>query len=622
MADLLDYYNQELQHLRETAGEFADAYPKIAGRLALDRFECADPYVERLLEGFAFLAARVQLKIDGEFPRFTQAIFETLYPHYLAPTPSMTVVQMHPDATEGSLAQGFEIPRGSSMRGLLGRGDQTACTYRTAHDVTLWPLEIVDAGYYSQEMARIEPPPDMPARAAIHLRLRTLANQPIRDLQLDELVLHLRGGGGQAMSLYENLMTHVTAIVAQPAARPVPWRVPVGLPKPVGFSDDHALLPYESRSFHGYRLLQEYFAMPQRFMFVAIDGLAAAVKQCDGNELDLILLMDQAQPELAHGLDASNFMLHCTPAVNLFHKRCDRIHLTERVPEFHVVSDRTRPLDFEIYQVRAVQGIGARSDAERTFRPLYEASEFQQSGSGGAYYTVARRPRLLSQQERQKGMRSSQYAGSEVYLALADADHPPYDPALRQLAVEALCTNRDLPLQMAVGAGTTDLTLESGAPVNSIRCVVGPTAPRASIAQGDAAWRLIKHLSLNYLSLAADDGASDAAAALRDLLRLYAREGDDGASRQVRGLRSVSSRAIVRRARVPGPLAFVRGVEVTLDFDETDFEGVGVFLLGSVLERFLARHASVNAFTETVLRTQDRGEIMRWQPRIGRRQSL
>ncbi len=622
MADLLEYYNQELQHLRETAGEFAEAYPKIAGRLALDRFECADPYVERLLEGFAFLAARVQMKLDAEFPRFTQAIFESLYPHYLAPTPSMAVVQMKPDVTEGALAQGFEVARGSSMRSLLGKGDQTACTYRTAHDVKLWPLEVADAGYYTQEIASLEPPADIKARAALRLRLRTLGGHAMSDLALEELVVHLRAGGEQAVRLYEHLMAHVTAVVAQPAQRPVEWRERVGRPEAVGFGDDEALLPCEARSFQGYRLLQEYFAMPQRYLFASIGGLGPAVRRCPGNELDILLLLDEADPALGHGVDASTFMLHCTPAINLFQKRCDRIHLTQRMSEFHVVPDRTRPLDFEICQVRSVQGIGARSEGERTFNALYESSEFQQSGPRSAYHTIARRPRLLSERERQQGMRSSQYAGSEVYLSLVDPENPPYDPSLRQLAVEALCTNRDLPLQMAVGAGATDFTLESGAPVQSVRCVVGPTPPRPSVAHGQAAWRLIKHLSLNYLSLAAEDGEEDAARALRDLLRLYARDGDDAAGRQARGLRRVASRSVVRRAPMAGPITFVRGVEVSLEFDETDFEGVGVYLLGAVLERFLARQVSINAFTQTVLRTRGRGEVMRWQPRIGRRQIL
>src|SRR4051812_1957554 len=174
---LLDHYNNELRHLRETAAEFAREFPKIAGRLGLDKEAkeiCPDPYVERLLEGFAFLTARVHLKLDAEFPRFVQSILETVYPNYLAPTPSMAILQLHPDPTEQALADGFVIPRGTALRSLLGRGEQTPVEYRTAHDTTLWPLQVADARYYTRDLASLDLPGGAAtgaAKAAIGLRL-------------------------------------------------------------------------------------------------------------------------------------------------------------------------------------------------------------------------------------------------------------------------------------------------------------------------------------------------------------------------------------------------------------------------------------------------------------------
>jgi len=144
---LLKYYNSELRHLREMGGEFADEFPKIAARLGMDGFDCADPYVERLLEGFAFLAARVQLKVDAEFPRFTQHLLDMVYPNYLEPMPSMAVVQFQPDLTEGSLSEGFCIDKDSALRSQTGKDQQTPCEYRTAHPVYLWPLQISEAEY-------------------------------------------------------------------------------------------------------------------------------------------------------------------------------------------------------------------------------------------------------------------------------------------------------------------------------------------------------------------------------------------------------------------------------------------------------------------------------------------
>jgi len=237
-----------------------------------------------------------------------------------------------------------------------------------------------------------------------------------------------------------------------------------------------------------------------------------------------------------------------------------------------------------------------------------------------AYYTAHRQPRMLSTKQRKIGARAS-YVGSEVYLTLVDAQHAPFSPNLKQLAIKTVCTNRDLPLQIPIGKGQTDFTMEMGAPVESIRCVAGPTKPRPSLANGDASWRLISHLSLNYLSLV-DSDSEQGAAALRELLALYADEADAATERQIEGVKSISSRPITRRLPTSGPISFGRGLEISIRCEDSAFEGTGVFLLGSVLEEFFSRYVSMNSFTETVLRTDDRGEVARWPARIGRRPRL
>ena len=223
---LLDYYNSELRHLREIGGEFAGEFPKIASRLALDSFECADPYVERLLEGFAFLAARVQLKIDSEFPRFTGHLLEFVYPHYLAPTPSMAVVQMQPDTSEASLlAEGFTIPRHTTLRSQIGKGEQTACEYRTAQNVTLWPLEIVEAEYLSNPSAITNRgAPSLPGlKAGIRLRLRTTNGQPFSQIALDALPIFLRGSGSLSAQLCEQFLANAFALAVLPTKKLNAW---------------------------------------------------------------------------------------------------------------------------------------------------------------------------------------------------------------------------------------------------------------------------------------------------------------------------------------------------------------------------------------------------------------
>jgi type VI secretion system protein ImpG len=308
--------------------------------------------------------------------------------------------------------------------------------------------------------------------------------------------------------------------------------------------------------------------------------------------------------------------------VNLFPRRADRIHLNEATTEYHVVPDRTRPMDFEIYSIKDVMGYGASTEIKQQFRPFFAWNDQSTTEEVPAYYTVSRQPRLLSARQRSQGARSS-YVGAEVFLSLVDPDEGPYRSSLRQLGVETLCTNRDLPLHLTIGQSRTDFTLESGAPVEAIRCVAGPTPPRATHALGDTSWRLISHLSLNYLSLVdTGSGAGEKAAALRELLSLYADLTDPTSRKQIDGVSSTSCLGITRALPVPGPTTFGRGLEVTLTCDEGAFEGSGVFLMGAVLERFFAKYVSINSFTETVLRTVQRGEIMRWPSRLGLRQIL
>lgn len=621
---ILRYYNRELQHVREMGAEFAAEYPKIAGRLGLEGFECADPYVERLLEGFAFLAARVQLKLDAQFPTFTQHLLDMVYPHYLAPVPSMAVVHLGPDLTQGTLAEGYVVPRDSTLRSVLVKGDQTACEYRTAHEVTLWPIEIAEVEYLSSTGAvvAIGVPDVSGVKAAIRLRLRTTAGLKFNQLALDRLPLFLRGSGELPMHVYEQLLANAVSVVVRPTVRPTPWHEVVNKSKirRVGFADHEALLPFGPQSFQGYRLLQEYFAFPSRFMFVEIGGLASAVRRCEENELELIILLNRSDNTLENALDVNHFDLFCTPAINLFPKRADRIHLSDKTFEYHILPDRTRPVDFEVYGVTSVVGIGAEADSDQEFLPFYAANDLTQHLNHRAYFALHRVPRVLSSKQRQSGPRSS-YIGSETNISLVDSAQAPYRSDLKQLALEILCTNRDLPMTMPIGKGETDFTLPLGGPVKSVRCVAGPTKPQPPFADGEAAWRLISHLSLNYLSLG-DSDESQGAASLRELLSLYTGFGDSFAQRQVEGIRSVRAEPIIRRVPGGGPAAVARGLEVTITLDEAAFEGTGEFLIGAVLEQFFTKYVSINAFTETVVKTLDRGEVMRWPTRIGRRHQL
>lgn len=620
-------YNDELQYIREASGEFAAEYPKIAGRLGLDREGkevCADPFVERLLEGFAFLTARVRQKFDAEFPRFTQSLLETVYPHYLSPTPSLLIARLEPDLADGALVPGYRIPRGATLRAGLGRNERTACEYRTAHDVVLWPLKLAEAQYYTRDLGALNLPAGHGARAALRLRFDITAGANGAALKaLSHLDLYIRGNDELPVRVYEQVIgRHLSAFV-----RPVELgRVPPArsLPSPplrrVGFGEDEALLPSSPRTFEGYRLLKEYLALPARFLFFRLEGLGAALTESKCTSFDVVVLLQTPEPLLEGRIDRSTFDLFCTPAINLTRRRADRVLLTSRSYEHQVIVDRTRPLDFEVYRIEQVTGIGATAEEQQRFRPFYLARHGDLAGQG-AYFSTHRIPRTLTQQEKRFGKNAS-YTGSEVYLSLVDTQAAPYRSDLRQLAIEVLVTNRHLPLTMAVGLDRTDFSLEGGGPVQSVRCVTGPTPPKPAVVEGELLWRLVSHLSLNYFSLVGESQSEDGAVPFRELLRLYVSDNDRGTQRMLEGVLGVASRPVTRRVARPGPVAFVRGSELILRLDETAFEGTGSFLFGAVAERFFAKFASINSFTETVVVSTQRGEVMRWPIQTGTRPIL
>ena len=621
---LLRHYENELAYMRDMGAEFAEAYPKIAARLGMEGVEVLDPYVERLLEGVAFLSARVQLELEMQFPAFTSHLLEIVYPHYLAPTPSMMIAQFVPDATNAGLKKGYKLPRHTTLRSKLTEGDQTSCEFRTAHEVTMWPLEISEAEYIDSRGGLVAAGvgANTSARAGIRLRLKRVDNDDIADLAMDDLTLYLDKQSGRSWQLHELFCTQTVGLTGRSANRRDDWTLPLskGTLTQIGLTAEEALLPTPRRSFDGYRLLQEYFAMPERFLFVKLAGLQPALKKAKGSEVDVYILLDDGNRDLAPAVTPLAFSLNAVPAVNLLRKRCDRVHVSSRDTEQHVVPNRTAGLDFEIYSIESVSGISGDGEEDVAFRPFYSATDFTAAGDvHNAYYTQRRRMRQRSEKERLRGVRTS-YLGSEVYLSLVDRRQAPYSAGLDQLAVTALCTNRDLPMLLSVGDDNV-FQLTEGGPVKTVRTPISPTRPHPTLAQGDTAWRLISHLSLNYLSIAETNSGSSAEA-LRELIGIYAPLGNRVTEKQLEGITNVTSRPIVRRMSDEVLSTAVRGLEITIDFDETFFEGTSVYVLGAVMERFFRKYATINSFTETVLKTERRGEIARWRPTSGLGQIL
>jgi type VI secretion system protein ImpG len=629
---LLSLYEQELRYFRESSLEFAQAFPKIARRLGFDGQEVADPYVERLIEATAFLSARVNLKLDAEYPRFTGHLLDIVYPQFMAPTPSMAVVQMAIDPDDAALAAGPTLPRGSGLRARQAAGQDTRCEFRTGRALRVWPVEVRRAQYftYAPDLPLARHPQSRDIRGGLRITLHATGSLNFDQVPLDELVMHLGGSEDVAWQLHECLLGNPVGVMVQPlgangaaggtgggAIRNLPGSVV----QAVGLGDDEALLPVTATGFSGHRLVQEYFAFPQRFQFASITGLRQVLASITVPDVEIVVLFSRGDAALERLVSADNIRLHCVPVVNLFSKRLDRVAVNEGVSQFHLLADRTRPQDFEVHTVTDVVGHGspgANGALEQVFRPFYAAFHGARHAHP-AYYTTTREPRMQSVRQRTEGHRSS-HIGSEVYMQIVDPQQAPFASSLRQLAVTALVTNRDLPLLMPSG-GEDDFDCIDSFPVQHVRMVRGPSRPVSPVVSQGLGWRVVDHLALNYLSLS-DSTPQDGATALREMLMLYAVHSDDVRQGQVRGLLSVRTKPVARRLPMPGPIAFGRGLEVTLEVDRAAFHGHSAFLFGAVLSRFLARHVEVNHFVETVLSIQGRGETMRWRPLCGARQIL
>ncbi|MDN7672085.1 type VI secretion system baseplate subunit TssF [Burkholderia oklahomensis] len=622
---LLDYYNQELIYMRELAAEFAQAHPKIARRLGMQAGEVADPYVERLIESFCFMAARMQIKLDAEFPRFTGRLLEVLYPNYVAPTPSMAVARLYPSRTEGNLADGFRIARGTAFTARVPAGEKTACQFRSGQDVTLYPLEIAEA-----RLTGI--PPDIPAldryvpagtqvRGALRLRLRTTGNARMADLKgLDRLPLYLAGDDQVASHLFELLhAAGVATITGAPGEFATPGQplsaVTVDAVVHEGLGADQSLLPLTWSKFHGHNLLHEYFACPGRFYFFALTGLEAGLRRVTGQEVEIVVLLDQSPERLANVVDASRFALFCTPVINLFARHMDRIELSSGQTEFRLVPARLAPLDYEVFSVEAMYGQVAATSAELEFRPLYQTLNNDEHNHG-RYFSTRRERRLVSESARRYGTRTP-YVGTEMFVSLVDQNEAPYSEEIRYLSVDALVTNRDLP-SLVPRDGVRDLMVAESAPLESVGLIRAPSVPKAPYAEREMAWRLIRQLNFNYLPLDELDHRAGGQG-LRDLLRLFLTGDEADNRRQIESLVGVKTRPVTRKLPGAGPLVFGRGVECSLTVDEPGFSGVSPYLFGVILEHYLARHVSINVFTQTELHSIQRGRIARWPVRMGAR---
>jgi len=615
--ELFPYYERELLFIRQLAQEFAKQYPAAAGRLLLEPNRSADPHVERLIESFALLAGRIHHKLDDEFPELTDALLQVLYPHYLAPVPSMAVLQFDLDPARGQLPSGFLIPRRSRLQTAPLQG--VPCKYQTAFPVTLWPVKLTQARFQTPPF-----PPGLvvPPRTAAALRLEfeCQAGQKFAELNLETLRLFLFGDNQVVPSLYEVLFNHALQVVVRPLDppnQPAPIvRNPESCLSQVGFDKDEGLLPYPARSFLGYRLLTEFFAFPSKFLFVDLGGWKQVCRAGFQRKCEVVIFLNRTLKSLEQGVDASTFRLGCTPVVNLFEQIAEPIALSQTRHEYRVVPNVTAPMGMEVYSVDAVTSTDPVTNRATDYLPFFSFRHGVTQENQQTFWYPSRR---ASSEPNDRG--------TEVYLNLVDLGFSPNLPADATLVVKTTCTNRDLPLQLQLAGESLAFELEGAAPLERVRCLRPPTAPLRPPARRGGYWRIISHLSLNHLSIS---DPVEGRAALQEILRLYdmsdPHSGQQMAAvtrQMIEGITSVSSRRVVGRLQGEGGAGFCRGLEVTIEFDEQKYVGTGVFLFASILERFLGLYATVNSFSQLVARTtQGEGYFKKWPPRAGDLQLL
>lgn len=620
---LLEYYNRELVYLREMGKEFAELYPKVANRLGMHGIDVVDPYVERLMEGFAFLTSRIQLKMEAEFPRFSEQLLEMLYPNYLSPTPSMAIVELQPDTSKGDISRGFLVPRGTLMHCQTLKKDGINVHYTTTQDVTLQPLHLKNV-----ELGKI--PANLPlvslnlhqygAVSALRIHLSCQKTLFLDKLDLGKLVFFLSGPDIQSQQLLELIIEHSIGIVCQTLGDAPQYQVlPDISPHHEGFEDDQSLLPNDPRNFSGYRQLQEYFAFPARFQFFSISGMGSFLKQTkEKNEFELILLLDKTNPDLEHLVDTSYLALNSTPVINLFPKITERVFVKENASEYHLVVDNARPLDHEIFSVQRLYGTDIKRKETQIFRPFWSTFS-DDTCNYGAYFSVRREPRLLSEHARHYGTRTN-YVGTEAFVSIVDEQHSPWPDGLKFLTADVMCTNRDLSVMLRQ-QDLDNFTMLDSIPIDQIVFLKRPTIPRPSLAQGSVSWKLISQLQLNYLNFM-DKDEEQGTQALRQLLSLYANLAEPAIIRQINGIRHCSLKTIYRQVPEPGPIVFARGVSIRIEVNEQEFAGTSPWLLGSVLEKLFSRLVTINSFTEMTLYSQQRGNIGFWPARMGNKNLL
>lgn len=602
MEKLLPYYERELGTLRRSCREFAERYPRIANELLMAGEACKDPHIERMIQSFALLTARIAKRLDDDYPQFTESLLETLYPHYLRTFPSVSIAKIDAGQEKGIVS----IPRGTMLRSVQVQG--VRCQFRTVYEVAVAPLAIVQARFE----ALIGAPTAIRLAAGVSSSISITINATsligLEQLDVRRLRVFLDGEPSFCAALRDTLFLRAGSAylsIADDGAWTALDTVPI---EAAGFAEEDALIPAGARSHPAYRLLTEYFAFPEKCNFLDLDLshiLPLLPNKCERFTLHLALKNIRADSNLARGLatlSAANLVLNCTPLVNLFKCSAVPVSITETAPDYALLADAAHPEAYEIHTVesaRLVSGTGQSTTVKELY-PFYSTRHGQGTASD---YWITRRDELLADTS----------PGYEVRIALVDGDLEPLPSEARTLSAELTCSNRDLPAALSYGLPGGDLYMVGALEKAPVRLLRKPTASLRFDSGRGAHWRLISHLSLNHRALSGL-GVEE----FRKMLTLYDMPASPITQRQIQGVLALQYKVIM--AWIPGtPCAsLMPGIEVRMTLDEEAFTGSGIHAFAQVIDRFLALYGQINVFSQLIVLSKHNGEeLLRCPPRSG-----
>ncbi|SFS09697.1 type VI secretion system baseplate subunit TssF [Sphingomonas jatrophae] len=599
--EILPYYNSELRFMRGMAHEFAAANPKVASQLRISADTIDDPHVLRLLEGFAFLNARTRMKLDDDFPELTTALLDILYPHYLRPFPSMSIMQLAPQPNAHGSAV---LPAGSEVLTEPVNGEPVR--FRTGYPVELWPIELTAARVGGLPLEAPHNPRAANATGVLRLSLRTLSpDATFGTLGLDTLRFHIHAEPRVSQMLYELVVGGTISVaLADSAADADPVILGREAIRAVGFAAEDVLLPLPAASDPAHALLSEYHGFPDKFLFFDVTGMAAKTLRDGGRTLDLFLYLDRFDPALERLVSAGDFRLFATPVVNLFAQAAEPMRLVPGRFEHRIVPDARREAVTEVYAVETLV-VADRAGVEQAYSPFFGIGRARET-DGLRYWHLTRRAATAPS------------GGDDVFVTLVDTAGRVAADADHVASIDLLCTNRNLAAALPFGGGRPKLTLTgAGSLAASAQLISAPTPTLRPRRGAGALWRLVSHLSLGQMSVAKP---TRALALIKELLVLHEYQPTTATRILRERLKALTTTTANARAPAGGHIAFITGIDATAEFDDRRLSGSGAFLLGALLDRLFASMAAINAFTRLRLTLSGEREVwQQWPARTGTR---